>query len=65
MTIVGSNPARAPSPWKIYFGRSKSADGKQLLTTRSLLLSRHFRVSLENGIQAFSSGQFIEASFAR
>jgi len=55
VTIAGSNPARPSSLRKIRFGRSNGADGKQLLTTRSLLLSRRFSVSLENGIQAFSS----------
>ena len=41
------------------------AAGKQLLTTRSLLLGRCFRASRENGIQAFFPGQFIEGNFAR
>ena len=65
MAINGSDPDPPTLQRKIFFAHSKGADGKQLLTTRSLLLSRHFRVGLENGIQAFSSGQFIEASFAR
>lgn len=56
---------RPPSLRKMRLGRSGGADGKQLLTTRSLLLGGCFGVSLENGIQAFSSGQFIEYSFAR